>query len=184
MLFWEEPVVSAFVRACAAALARVEIDHVHDVSVSTKHECIHLIYSCRWFFCTSCASVDEGTLFRIDRCWVYSSTVQDPRPLVSDNDQDCTGLAGRRMSEQSLVLLQCCCLVFNIWFERTINYRRRCVLEINPITGILACFYETPRWMASWQIYTTALAATGRDKRRLNTSQLLQRFPQTWSTLG
>ena len=87
MLFWEEPVVSAFVRACAAALARVEIDHVHDVSVSTKHECIHLIYSCRWFFCTSCASVDEGTLFRIDRCWVYSSTVQDPRPLVSDNDQ-------------------------------------------------------------------------------------------------
>ena len=48
MLFWEEPVVCAFVRA--AALARVEIDHVHDVSVSTKHECIHLIYSCRWFF--------------------------------------------------------------------------------------------------------------------------------------
>ena len=29
MLFWEEPVVSAFVRACAAAFARVEIDHVH-----------------------------------------------------------------------------------------------------------------------------------------------------------
>ena len=37
MLFWEEPVVCAFVRACAAAFARVEIDHVHGVSVSTKH---------------------------------------------------------------------------------------------------------------------------------------------------
>ena len=52
MLFWEEPVVSAFV--CAkrmAALARVEIDHVHGVSVSTKHECIHLIYFIGGFFC-------------------------------------------------------------------------------------------------------------------------------------
>ena len=81
MLFWEEPVVCAFVRACAAAFVRVEIDHVHDVSVSTKHGCIHLIYFIPvcGFFCASCASVDDGasrgTLFRIDRCWVYSSTV-------------------------------------------------------------------------------------------------------------
>ena len=37
--------MSAFVRT--AALARVEIDHVH---VHTHHGRIHLIYSCRWFF--------------------------------------------------------------------------------------------------------------------------------------
>ena len=91
MLFWEEPVASAFVCACAAALARVEIYHVHDVSVSTKHEFIHLIYSCR---CTSCASVDEGTLFRIDRytarrCKTLSQTMirtarkEDERTLIS-----------------------------------------------------------------------------------------------------
>ena len=64
MLFWEEPVVSAFVRACAAALARVEIDHVHVHTGLSPHGRIHLIYSCR---CASCASVGEGTLFRIDR---------------------------------------------------------------------------------------------------------------------
>ena len=42
MLFWEEPVVSAFVRA--AAFARGKIDHVHGVYTHTKHGCIHLIY--------------------------------------------------------------------------------------------------------------------------------------------
>ena len=73
------------------------------------------------------------------------------------------------MSGHSLVLLQCCCLARLVFSprnacvllfarKRKINYRRRLVLESNPITGILACFYETPRWMTSWQIYTTALA--------------------------
>ena len=40
MLFWEEPVVSAFVRA--AAFARGKIDHVHGVCVHIRNMDVYI----------------------------------------------------------------------------------------------------------------------------------------------
>ena len=86
MLFWEEPVVCAFVRV-GTTVAGGEIDHVHVHTGLPPHGRIHLIHRC--FFCVCLPrqrwrkrddGASRGTLFRIDRCWVYSSTVQDPRP--------------------------------------------------------------------------------------------------------
>ena len=60
MLFWEEPVVSAFVRA--AAFARGKIDHVHGVCVYT-YEAWMYTSNLSVFFLRSCAMGQAEELY-------------------------------------------------------------------------------------------------------------------------
>ena len=91
MLFWEEPVVSAFVRV-GTTVAGGEIDHVHGVY---EHGCIHLIYSCRWFFSAPVYSImglPEELYFALIDVGYTARRCKVPGPLsqtIIDIARDC-----------------------------------------------------------------------------------------------